>query len=87
MNSYELTNQDVLCKIRNHCPEALATYLRCIDEADSDGFIRFSRTYIQNETNDDLNTFRKHIRSLSRHRLLEWNAIGDVTLVHLGVDQ
>jgi hypothetical protein len=86
MNSYELTNQEVLHKIRQYCPESLSAYLRCIDEADADGLIIFSRSYIQNETNDDVHTFRKHIKNLARLRLLEWSTIDDSTVVQLGVD-
>jgi len=73
MNIFAVTSQEVLERISRHCPEALSTYLQCINRADKDGEIYFSRHQIEVDLSEDWRPFQKNIKSLARENLLSWH--------------
>jgi hypothetical protein len=72
MDIHSITSQEILERISRHCPEALSAYLQCINRADSEGVIYFSRMMIEVEMSENLHTFRNNIKKLARESLLEW---------------
>lgn len=90
MDLYTLTTQEVLERISRHCPEALSTYLQCINRADKNGDILFTKQLIEVDMSQDLRTFRNNIKKLARENLLEWHPFADgiaVTLVDIHADE
>lgn len=73
MNFFSLTSQETLDRISRHCPEALSTYLQCLNKADSDGTFFFSRHHIEVEMSEDIRSFRQNVKKLARENLLEWH--------------
>ncbi len=91
MDIYAITTQEVLERISRHCPEALSTYLQCINRADENNFIHFTKHMVDVGMSEEWRFFRKNLKSLARENLLEWypfdNGIA-VTLVdiHAGLE-
>lgn len=77
MDYYNLTSQEVLERISRHCPEALSTYLQCLNRADKKGEIFFSKEKIDVDLSDDFRKFRQNLKKLSRENLLEWHPFND----------
>ncbi len=73
MDIYSITTQEVLERISRHCPEAFTTYLQCINRADENGFILFTRHLVDVEMSEEWRRFQKHIKTLARENLLEWH--------------
>ena len=72
MNIAAICTQEVLERISRHCPRALSVYLQCINRANEDGIIFFSRNAIDIDMSEDWNTFRRRIKELARENVLEW---------------
>lgn len=72
MDIYALTTQEILERISRHCPEALSVYLHCLNRADKDGRISFTKLMVDVDLSEDWNDFRKNIKKLARENLLEW---------------
>ncbi len=90
MNIYTLTTQEVLERVSRHCPEALSTYLNCINRADQKGTIFFSKDMVDINMSEDWRQFRNNIKKLARESLLEWHPFNEgisVTLVALDADE
>ena len=77
MDSYIHTDQEVLDKISRHCPEALSTYIQCLNRADEKGDIFFSKKMIEVDMSEVFHTFRNNIKKLARENLLEWHPFND----------
>lgn len=72
MDLYHITSQEVLERLSRHCPEAISTYLQCVNRADKNGEVFFSRYMIEVDISDEFRTFRTNIKKLARENLLSW---------------
>ncbi len=89
MDIYTLTSQAILDSISRHCPEALSTYLNCINRADKNGSVFFSKQLVQVDMSDSWIIFRNNIKKLARENLLEWHPLNNgihITLAELDAD-
>jgi len=68
-----ITTQEVLERISRHCPEALSAYLQCMNRANKEGSVYFSRGLIEVEMSEDFRSFRNNIKKLARENLLDWH--------------
>ena len=73
MNLYAVTSQEILERISRHCPEALSSYLQCINRSNSEGSIFFSRNIVEVEMSYGWTKFRNDIKKLALENLLEWH--------------
>ena len=73
MDLYAITSQQVLDRVSRHCPSALSTYLQCINRADAEGKIYFSRQMVENEMSGGWTKFKNQIKKLAIEDLLEWH--------------
>ncbi len=90
MDIYNITTQEILERISRHCPEAFSAYLNCINRADNDGTIFFSRDIVDIDMSEDWRSFRTNIKKLARENLLEWHPFNkgiQVTLVDLNAHE
>ena len=89
MDLYAITSQEILDRISRHCPEALSTYLQCINRADSEGKVFFSRDSIEIDMSEGMTKFKNNIKKLALENLLEWHPFNNgiaVTLAALDDD-
>lgn len=75
MDLYTITSQEILDRISRHCPEALSAYLQCINRADQNGNVYFSRNTIEVDMSERYTPFRNHIKKLALENLLEWRPL------------
>jgi hypothetical protein len=73
MNLYAVTTQEVLEKISKHCPEAMSTYLHCINRADDRGSLFFSRELVDTTMSESWTKIRNNLKKLAIENLLEWH--------------
>ena len=73
MDIYSVTTQEILERISRHCPEALSAYLQCLNRANNEGTIFFSRELIEVGMSEEWREFRSNIKKLARENLLEWH--------------
>ena len=81
MDIYAITTQEVLERISRHCPESLSAYLQCINRADENDFILFTRELVEVDMSDEWRKFKKNIKALARENLLEWYPVDDAIAV------
>ncbi len=84
MDLYAITSQEVLERISRHCPQSLGVYLHCINRADSQGKVFFSRSLVEVDMSEGWTKFRNQIKKLAIENLLEWHPFNNgisVTLV------
>lgn len=89
MDLYAITSQEILDRISRHCPYALSAYLQCINRADSNGQVFFSRENVEIDMSEGWAKFRNHIKKLALENLLEWHPFNNgiaVTLAALDDD-
>ena len=89
MDFYTLTSQEILERLSRHLPETLSTYFQCINRADKEGTIFFSKDMVEVNMSESWPKFRNDIRKLARENLLEWHPFDkgiSVTLVDLHED-
>jgi hypothetical protein len=87
MDIHAITTQEILERISRHCPEALSAYLQCINRADSEGSIFFSRQQVEVDMSEDFRIFRNNIKKLARENLLTWVPLDDgISVVLAGND-
>lgn len=72
MNLYAITSQEVLERISRHCPESLSAYLQCINRADVEGDIFFTKGIVEIEMSEGWTKFRNQIKKLALENLLQW---------------
>ena len=90
MDIYNITSQEILERISRHCPEALTAYLQCINRANNEGFIFFSRDAVEVDMSENFRSFRNKIKKLARENLLQWCPIDNgisVTLAGIHEDE
>ena len=68
-------SQAILDQISRHCPAALSTYFQCINRADEQGSVFFSRDTVEIEMSENFRMFRNNIKKLARENLLMWAPI------------
>lgn len=73
MDIYSLTTQHLLETISRHCPEALSSYLHCINRVNQEGNVFFSREMIEQDMSENFTVFKNNIKKLARENLLEWH--------------
>lgn len=73
MDIFAVTSQEILDRISRHCPEALSTYFQCINRANKEGTVYFSRTLVDVDMSENWSKFRKDIKKLAIENLLEWH--------------
>jgi len=72
MDLYSITTQEVLERISRHCPEALSSYLQCLNRADENGMIFFSKELVEIDMSENWSPFRNNIKKLARENLISW---------------
>lgn len=90
MDYNTISSQEVLERISRHCPEALSTYFHCVNRADAEGVVYFSRDMIEIDMSETYTKFRNNVKSLARENLLEWHPTDhgiSVTLAALDEDE
>lgn len=73
MEFFSITSQEILDRLSRHCPEALSTYLNCINRADDNGNCFFNEEIVDVDMSDSWPDFRNNIKKLARENLLEWH--------------
>jgi hypothetical protein len=73
MDFNKISSQEILDSISRHCPEALSTYFQCVNRADAEGVVYFSREMIEVDLSETYTKFRNSIKALARENLLEWH--------------
>lgn len=90
MDIYAVTSHGILDRISRRCPEALSTYFHCINRADQEGKVFFSKTCVDVDMSEEWRSFRNNIKKLARENLLEWHPIDQgihVTLADIYADE
>ncbi len=85
MDLYAITSQEVLERISRHCPQALSIYLQCINRADKDGLIFFSRNTVEIDMSETWTRFKNRIKCLAMENLLGWQPLNGGIAVTLAV--
>lgn len=86
MDLYAITSQEVLERISRHCPESLAVYLHCINRADNEGTVFFSKSLVEVDMSEGWTKFKNQVKKLALENLLEWHPFNNgisVTLAAL----
>ncbi len=88
MDFYCLTTQSTLDQISRHCPESLSIYLQCVNRADLEGRVFFSRELVEVDMSEEWRPFRTNIKKLAREGLLEWHPIDNgIAVTLMGTDE
>ena len=88
MDIYAANSQEVLERISRHCPEALSAYLQCINRADKNQNIIFSRKMVDEEMSLGWTKFQNLIKKLALENLLEWHTIkGGMSVTMAKIDE
>ena len=85
MDYYNISSQEVLDRISRHCPEALSAYLQCVNRANENGSIFFTKAMVDQEMSECWIKFRNNIKKLALEHLLEWHYLDNGIVVNLAV--
>ncbi len=85
MDLFHITTQEILERISRHCPEALSSYLQCMNRVNADGVLFLSRQEIEVGMSEDFRCFRTNIKKLARENLLSWAPIDDGISINMEV--
>lgn len=77
MDLYAITSQEILDRISRHCPNALSTYLQCVNRANEQGQVFFSRDFVEIDMSEGWTRFRNNIKKLAIENLLEWHPFNE----------
>lgn len=77
--------QEILEVLSRHCPNAISTYIQCINRADENGSFFFSKTLVQIDMSESWAKFRNAIKKLALEGLLEWHPVDNGIYVTLAV--
>jgi hypothetical protein len=77
MDIHAITTQEILDRISRHCPEAMSSYLHCLNRQDNDGRVLFTRKMVEEDMSESYTKFKKNIKKLALEALLEWHPDGD----------
>lgn len=83
MDIYAVTTQEILERISRHCPEAMSTYIQCLNRADDHGVVHFTEQMVDVDMSDDWSAFKQNIKKLARESLLEWSPLNNGVSVTL----
>lgn len=83
MNLFSPSIQHVLEKISRHCPGSLYIYLQCLNRADNDGKVMFTKQMVEIDMSEGWTKFRNQIKKLALENLLEWYPFGDTITITL----
>lgn len=83
MDLYAVTTQEVLDRISRHCPEALSTYLQCLNRSDANRKVFFSKKIVVEDLSETWTRFKNNVRKLALENLMEWHRIDEGILVIL----
>ena len=88
MDNFAFTTQQVLDSISRHCPEAMSLYLQCINRADEEGHIHFTKPLVEIDMSEDWNKFKKNVKKLALENLLEWSPLdGGISVTLMELDE
>ena len=90
MDLYHVTSQEILDRISRHCPEALSAYLQCINRANNQGTVYFSKQTVEVDMSERWAPFRNQIKKLALENLLEWHPFNEgiaITLAAIDDDE
>jgi hypothetical protein len=88
MDLYTLTSQEILERISRHCPDALSIYIQCINRADKEGVIFFSRSLVEVDMSESWAKFRNRLKKLALENLLEWHPFrGGISVTLVAFDE
>ena len=87
MDQLNTLSQEILERISRHCPEAMYAYLQCLNRADDEGTVLFSRDIIEIDMSEKWTKFRNHIKKLALENLLEWHPFNNGIAVTLALEQ
>lgn len=90
MNLYAITTQEILERISRHCPEALSAYLQCMNRANHDGTVYFSKSTVEVDMSEGWIKFKNQIKKLALENLLQWHPIDNgisITLADIDVNE
>lgn len=73
MDLHHITSQEILERISRHCPEAMTTYLQCMNRANNSGRSFFTEDVVEINMSEEWADFKKNIKKLAREDLLEWH--------------
>ena len=73
MDLYATTFLEILERISRHCPSSLSTYLHCINRANSQGHIYFTKDFVEIDISESWTKFRNNLKKLALENLLEWH--------------
>lgn len=88
MDYYNISSQEVLDRISRHCPESLSAYLQCVNRADEEGTIFFTRAMVDQDLSECWTKFRNNIKKLALENLLEWHYLdGGISVTLAQIDE
>jgi hypothetical protein len=88
MDLYTIATQEDLERISRHCPEALCTYLQCINRADENGSLWVSKVTVENDMSYGWAKFKNNIKKLALENLLEWHFFtGGISITLAALDE
>lgn len=88
MDFYTVSSQEVLDRISRHCPEALSVYLQCINRANEEGTVFFTKALVDQDMSDCWIKFRNNIKKLALENLLEWHPLdGGIFIRLVAIDE
>lgn len=85
MDLFAVTSQEILERVSKHCPDALGTYLQCLNRCDQEGSCFFSKSLVTIDMSESWAKFRNHVKALAREHLLEWHPLDNGISVTLAV--
>ncbi len=77
MDLYTITTQEILERISRHCPDSLFAYLQCLNRADENGEIFFSKRMVETDMSTGWAKFKNQIKKLALENLLEWHPFNE----------
>jgi len=88
MDLYAITSKEVLERISRYCPESLSIYLQCVNRANTDGSIFFSKSIVEINMSEGWTKFRNQIKKLALENLLEWHPFnGGISVILAALDE
>jgi len=88
MDLYAITSQEVLERISRHCPESLSVYLQCINRANQEGTVFFTKSLVEVDMSEGWTKFKNQIKKLALENLLEWHPFnGGISVTLAALDE
>lgn len=88
MDFYAVTTQELIERISRHCPSALPVYLHCVNRADSEGKIFFTREMVEVNMSEGWTKFRNGVKKLALENVLEWSPFNNgISITLAAIDE